>query len=1225
MKNETTKSILTVIALAAVFSSYGADPAVPYTFSPADTTAGFTPTNAFSWADSANWTSAGGGWPDAVGKVADFSGSSISGTRFVMLPAGGIDIGGIKGGSTQRFIVGDELRIDSTGYSGNTYVAAGRINGWNNMFVFASLDVKSELSGTFHLAGDWRMTTGNGKVTLSVGRIDHRADMYANDSDPVREQEVDMKQVYQGTGAIGFYGPIGSDVALTGAWDQVEGSPFAKWASGAKGSLLPAGTIVTGAGVQPGTFLKRRFADSWIELSKPVTLTTNSNSLVFAPFAPTFHVTIPKWEANSGHQSYGIVLSKYRKADVLRVEIGTISVSVGAVGFFPVAVAQDGLHAGTLVLHDTTGFKDKLRADISHLELVPDKTANFFKNSDGIFFQNSGSQLRVTVTNASQTASLRTISNIQGRLFKDGEGTLETGFADAANTGYVIVEEGRLVMTNGSDAAVVELAQLCVSNGAVFALANDCRLAVTSSFDFVAGAAIELAEGARLTLPRGMVIPAGVSVIGAGVIAYQMPTDGESVLLATPEARVVGNPAFWIDACSLTNATPSGTLEADGDDVLVARWDDCRGGEAQGYMFCTNVALKPKLVTGAAPYVNIPNGGSYEALSALAWDRPLTNIRAVFAVMAGYPLCRCGSILGSTRRMARTDFLRGGNDNNNLFYPNRNTYVYLAPIYCDGVEKTYQNEKLNEGRLVVLEVHPTADATADAFGITDGNDMKNRFDLSGGGRVHEYIIYTNSLTYAERVAVADYLMMKWEGKHAIYEAADAEHRAGALSANGAVLGVDVPEGGYATAQSFDAPLVKTGGGTLTILETLSVTNIHVQAGEVELVSRDPLDKTKLPSAYLHLDASAEDAFEWKTTADGVKRVTKWNAASVGSKSAVLVREDSTNAPTVKTVAALGGLPVVDFGVAATTNNWANNFNPSLSFTGTRDIQTIFAVHGSAGGGNTLLGGASGRNDAPASAYLGIWRNMQSYVGDITRPIIDKPEGNNMDALRDLYLTEVKEDGVVVNQATKGFTGGYCLYSVRSTSKMSGNRIAAVHYGQTYGGVEFGELMYLTRYLNQEEFARTEAYFQKKWFGRTTPGWTPARAGEVVVDAGASLKVTGGSPLTARALGGGGSVAGDVVVEEGGEIVVVVPPGGVPGTLSVAGTVDLSGGGAVRLVGDVGALQPGDYTILSADVLLCDAAEWRCAAAASRYTLVVRRRGDRLVLTAAPKGTRLIFR
>ena len=102
------------------------------------------------------------------------------------------------------------------------------------------------------------------------------------------------------------------------------------------------------------------------------------------------------------------------------------------------------------------------------------------------------------------------------------------------------------------------------------------------------------------------------------------------------------------------------------------------------------------------------------------------------------------------------------------------------------------------------------------------------------------------------------------------------------------------------------------------------------------------------------------------------------------------------------------------------------------------------------------------------------------------------------------------------------------------------------------------------------------------------------------------------------------MAGDVVVEEGGEIVVVVPPGGAPGTLSVAGTVDLSGGGAVRLMGDVGALQPGDYTILSADALLCDAAEWRCAAA-SRYTLVVRRRGDRLVLTAAPKGTRLIFR
>ena len=231
MKNETTKSILTVIALAAVFSTFGADPAVPYTFSPADTTAGFTPTNAFSWADSGNWTSDGGGWPNEVGQVVDFSGTSVANTRYILLPTGGIDIGGIKGGSARRLIVGDELRIDSTGYSGNTYVMAGRITGGDNTYVFAPLDVKSETSGTFHLAGDWRMTTGNGKVTLSVGRIHHRADMYANDSNPVREQEVDMKEVYQGTGSIGFYGP--RTTASAGRADATMRRPRRISASGA--------------------------------------------------------------------------------------------------------------------------------------------------------------------------------------------------------------------------------------------------------------------------------------------------------------------------------------------------------------------------------------------------------------------------------------------------------------------------------------------------------------------------------------------------------------------------------------------------------------------------------------------------------------------------------------------------------------------------------------------------------------------------------------------------------------------------------------------------------------------------------------------------------------------------------------------------------------------------------------------------------------------------------
>ena len=92
MKKKTKKSILAMIALAAAFSAFGADPAVPYTFSPADTTAGFTPANAFSWADSGNWTSDGGGWPNEVGQVVDFCGTSVANTRYILLPTGNYTI-----------------------------------------------------------------------------------------------------------------------------------------------------------------------------------------------------------------------------------------------------------------------------------------------------------------------------------------------------------------------------------------------------------------------------------------------------------------------------------------------------------------------------------------------------------------------------------------------------------------------------------------------------------------------------------------------------------------------------------------------------------------------------------------------------------------------------------------------------------------------------------------------------------------------------------------------------------------------------------------------------------------------------------------------------------------------------------------------------------------------------------------------------------------------------
>ena len=153
---------LSALCLAeAVFAAA----AVSYVFNPSDKTAGVAPTNAYSWAAVANW--GGSDYPHTSESAADLSSSGLSNPTFLMLPSGGIDIGGIKGGSPRFYIVGDEVRIDSAGYTGNMPVNPGRISGENNTYVFAALNVKSQTSGAFHLAGDWNMTTGDGRMTTT--------------------------------------------------------------------------------------------------------------------------------------------------------------------------------------------------------------------------------------------------------------------------------------------------------------------------------------------------------------------------------------------------------------------------------------------------------------------------------------------------------------------------------------------------------------------------------------------------------------------------------------------------------------------------------------------------------------------------------------------------------------------------------------------------------------------------------------------------------------------------------------------------------------------------------------------------------------------------------------------------------------------------------------------------------------------------------------------------
>ena len=170
------------------------------------------------------------------------------------------------------------------------------------------------------------------------------------------------------------------------------------------------------------------------------------------------------------------------------------------------------------------------------------------------------------------------------------------------------------------------------------------------------------------------------------------------------------------------------------------------------------------------------------------WSVPVGGIKAVFLVQD--PRDGGGEILGHTARLPHGQYYgtqggpyyRGSSHNINapLISPNYATpCVKFGHFYLNGKEVCgYSDHYLGAfSQLVEHHVNTNAysngtkyDLWIDAFGMGywDGSSYGN--GCNGCMRIHEYIIYTNELTHAERVKVAQYLSQKWLGYDIYYNA-----------------------------------------------------------------------------------------------------------------------------------------------------------------------------------------------------------------------------------------------------------------------------------------------------------------------------------------------------------------------------------------------------------------------------------------------------------------------
>ncbi len=1240
------------IALSAIAAVCVAEAFAVVTNDWAQSAGGNTPATAYAWTDGANWK--GGAAPGDREIVRLFSPAAPC---YVALPDD-LYVQSLSGSGNAR-LIGERIyltrAVDSTEFAimQNCRVYADVYYGTDTDSVPNPLGkTRVPYFGDISLAG--RVIAENWNITPAWGTTAHHLDWYATSSNPLRTDDIVLGEgvkYHPGNGNVAVYAPQGAD-ACTGTWRQTAGSPYIECVS-ETAHPIAVGTIVAGAGIPDGAYVRRKFDSGLVELSQSATETIDANELVFAAFTPDVRISM-KTFSRQGSGATDFKLFKYREQDTLRFEIDdyqTSKVQINRLGL--TATECKDYVPGTHVFRKTaTAGVDALQN--CHLELAgaSDGTPTAFSANRPWSFVESWYTARVTVTE-DKTASVAVITNWIGTLVKDGAGSLSLGFGNATNTGALVVSEGTVALGTAAALGGVRpsIATLRIAPGATLqlpaeGLAVDVLDATTEAFVSGPGELqVMLSPGADLdavTLTNG----ATLRVVGMGV-----PIEDGMHVVEKPVAAVVGHPAFWVDASkpdTIDYVTENGVN-------YVTRWNDCREGEP---MFCTNIARRSQFVNGdlmTNKYVRIAPCTDTEYLTnteQMVWSVPIKDVRAVFLVQdpsdgGGELLGRCSWRLGDNRYGSRGGpFYRGGSVNwqSPIIARNYGTacvtngWTYLNGAHVDGLKTGYLGRFM---QLVEHHVNTNYPASSsykelwcDAFGTGYADCPKETFIHShnGGQRMAECIVYTNSLTYAERAQVAQYLAQKWLGKDADYEewAPPVHDRAGDVVADGA--SVEVGEGyiHFVSEVSGAGTLTKTGGGVLHV-EALPSGTVAVEEGELRVRSRDMSDDAFPVEPWLHVDASRPDTVE-RGAGDAV---TKWHDVRGNG---VAVRPLVTYRSATWTPGALNGRAVVDTGVLgsgaglriykADGTEYLHGSGVGSSDLESPVLKTVFIVHGSKNGGGSLLGCLG--NCYPAHGFP----HNTTQFGAPMVTLGNQSAGcspdywwgvSGMSVAVSNKTAVFRQNGVAIDPFVDSFSGGYDVFAFKWATGRKSDTLAC--YGQNagqMGGLEYGEVVAYERELTADEFAHAEAILRWKWFNHVEPGMMAVADG-LFVSAGAKATIEEGRFVQVGALGGAGAVEGDVHVAAGGAFCAEVATDGmVSGPLVVDGTLDASHGGRIVLTGAVNALKPGRYVLAAASSATLGGA-WTCDLARRDLKATLVQEGDAVVLRVLADTTLILFR
>lgn len=404
-------------------------------------------------------------------------------------------------------------------------------------------------------------------------------------------------------------------------------------------------------------------------------------------------------------------------------------------------------------------------------------------------------------------------------------------------------------------------------------------------------------------------------------------------------------------------------------------------------------------------------------------------------------------------------------------YPVMGNAAY-GDIFVDGERTSNTHAYPNEFGIVSIGLTNRVEVSVIA------SDRRSK-DCTGGIRLGEILVYTNTLTHAERLAVHRYLQHKWTKRT---EPEDLD--AGSVTlANDASVAISVPANHTAKigeVASVGGTVVKTGEGVLKVgsLEGKmgeSVPSVDVRGGAVTFGGLASVSSDEPASgAWVWLDATKGSTFVYED--ESTKTLSEWHDCRA-DQTAIYAKKPTGKkdyvegkALPVVTDNVVGEKSVVDFGDYTTLNDTSafmqvgslnsayvyeafivQRFKTSNAFSGN--------IFGSSSGTALMRGSASmllRTTYGKCSGRAALW----TVNGAVTDPVGTGAIGFNTD--------------------------DFNVFSVSSSDKLFVDLLGAkdrLGQGSYWGGVQVGEFLAYDRKLTSAERRQTIAYLMNKWQGR----------------------------------------------------------------------------------------------------------------------------------------------